>query len=240
VAASLGLAACRVDTTVAVRVRADGSGTVTIRAHLDADAVRAAEAGGGKLEDRVRLGDLPAAGWVVSRWTRAADGSAAVMISKRFGSPVELRKVVTGLNGARGPLRDVSLRRSASALHTKYRLDGVADLAALATGVKDDPELLAKLTAERVDVGVLDQRLLAQVRDGFRLTVTARLPGGSERRWTPKPGQRVLLRASSSTLDVAHVLWLVVGVVLGAIAIVVLVVGEVRTGRRRRRPSRAT
>ena len=43
-------------------VHDDGSGVVVVHAVLDADAVKAVEAGGGKLEDRVRLGDLSKAG----------------------------------------------------------------------------------------------------------------------------------------------------------------------------------
>jgi len=58
-------AACKVDTTVTVTVHDDGSGVVGVTAVLDPDAVKAAESGGGKLEDRVRLGDLTDAGWTV-------------------------------------------------------------------------------------------------------------------------------------------------------------------------------
>jgi hypothetical protein len=237
-AASLGLAACRVDTTVAVRVHANGGGTVTVRVGLDPDAVRAAEAGGGKLEGRVRLGDLPAAGWTVSPWARAADGSATLTLSKPFTSPAQVHRIVAELNGLHGPLRDVTLGRSASAFRTRYRFGGVADLAALGTGMTDDQELLVKLAAERVDIGTLDRRLLGQLREAFRMNVRVRLPGGGGRTWTAKPGERAVLRASSSTVDTAHVVGLVVGVSAGVIAVLLLVVGKVRTGRRRRRGRR--
>src|SRR5207253_815375 len=72
----LAAAGCSVDTTVTVDMRDDGSGNVTVALALDPAAVQATEAGGGKLEDRVRLTDLAGAGWTVSPWSRAADGSA--------------------------------------------------------------------------------------------------------------------------------------------------------------------
>ena len=69
------LAGCKVDTTLTIDVHDNGGGSVRIRVALDADAVQNAQAGGGRLEDRVRLGDLQAAGWTVSPWRRARDGN---------------------------------------------------------------------------------------------------------------------------------------------------------------------
>src|SRR2546421_12818213 len=66
VAACLLLAGCKIDTTLTIDVHDNGGGSVRIRVALDADAGQNAQAGGGRLEDRVRLGDLQAAGWTVS------------------------------------------------------------------------------------------------------------------------------------------------------------------------------
>src|SRR5256885_6095718 len=90
VAACLLLAGCKVDTTLTIDVHDNGGGSVRIRVALDADAVQNAQAGGGRLEDRVRLGDLQAAGWTVSPWRRAPDRG-------RTRSPPQ------GLANARGP-----------------------------------------------------------------------------------------------------------------------------------------
>ena len=97
-------AACKVDTTVTVTVHDDGSGVVSVTAALDPDAVKAAESGGGKLEDRVRLGDLAAGGWTVDPWARAADGSAQLTLSKPFDTPEQATAIVKELNGTVGPL----------------------------------------------------------------------------------------------------------------------------------------
>src|SRR5918995_4027917 len=84
VVACLLLASCKVDTTLTIDVDDDGSGSVRVKVALDADAVKNAEAAGGALEDRVRLGDLQAAGWTVSRWRRAPGGGAAVFLRQGF------------------------------------------------------------------------------------------------------------------------------------------------------------
>ena len=103
--------ACKVDTTVSIKVHDDGSGVVTVTAVLDPDAVQAAEAGGGKLEDRVRLGDLTQAGWTVHPWVRAADGSAQLVLTKPFSSPAQVAGIMHEISGTAGPLRDVTVTR---------------------------------------------------------------------------------------------------------------------------------
>ena len=100
---------------MSIKVRDDGSGVVTVMAVLDPDAVRAAEAGGGKLEDRVRLADLTKAGWTVQPWARAADGSAQIVLSKRFTSPDQVAGIMREVSGTTGPLRDVSVTRDRGA-----------------------------------------------------------------------------------------------------------------------------
>src|SRR5918994_2563544 len=102
VVACLLLAGCRVDTTLTIDVDDDGSGTVRVRVALDAEAVQNAQAGGGMLEDRVRLGDLQAAGWTVSQWRRVPDGSASISLRKEFANADDLARVVAELNGDDG------------------------------------------------------------------------------------------------------------------------------------------
>src|SRR5947207_692015 len=128
VAACLLLAGCKVDTTLTIDVHDNGGGSARIRVALDADAVQNAQAGGGRLEDRVRLGDLQAAGWTVSPWRRARDGSATVSLRKDFANAGELAGVVAELSGKDGPLRGVTLERSRGLLSTDYKVKGEADL----------------------------------------------------------------------------------------------------------------
>jgi hypothetical protein len=233
-AGALVLAGCKVDTTLTIHVHDDGGGTVSVRVALDAEAVENAEAGGGKLEDRVRLGDLQAAGWTVSPWRRARNGGATVTLHKDFANAGELTRVVAELNGNSGPLKGVKLTRDRGVLSTSYKLSGVADLSRLTAGVAADPDLVAQLSAQRVDVAQIEQRLAQQINDAFRLRVRIVLPGGDTTDTVAKPGKKVSLRTSTSQLDTTRVLLVVAAVVLGGAGIVLFVRGERRARRRRR------
>jgi hypothetical protein len=236
---ALALAGCKVETTVAIDVREDGSGTVTVRVALDADAVTEAEAGGATLEERVRLGDLEDAGWDVSAWRRREDGSARLRLAKEFADASDLAGVIAELNGEHGPLRRVALTRDDGLLFDEYRLEGIADLSALATGVITDPELVAALTAEQVDLTALDQRLLDQVRESFRLRIEVGLPGAS-RTFVPKPGEKVEIDTSASRFDPGRSIFIAGAMVFGGLALLVYLRGRHldRRSRRRRSPSR--
>src|SRR5256885_15190244 len=84
VAACLLLAGCKVDTTLTIDVHDNGGGSVRIRVALDAHAGQNAQAGGGRLEDRGRLGDLQAAGWTGAPWRPAPGGGAPRSLRKGF------------------------------------------------------------------------------------------------------------------------------------------------------------
>src|SRR5690349_12657373 len=172
-------AACKVDTTVTVTVHDDGSGVVSVTAVLDPDAVKAAESGGGKLEDRVRLSDLSQAGWTLQPWARATDGSAQLTFSKPFSSPQQATAIVKELNGTVGPLRDVTVTRDSGSFSTSYATKGTVDLKDLQTGLTSDKDVVGTLLAQSVDAGAVDQSLLADLRDSFGLTVKVEQPGGT-------------------------------------------------------------
>jgi hypothetical protein len=223
-------AACKVDTTVTVTMHDDGSGVVAVTAVLDPDAVKAAESGGGKLEERVRLGDLANAGWTVQPWARAADGSAQITFTKPFGSPEEATAIVKELNGTVGPLRDVTVTRDSGTFSTSYATTGTLDLKDLQTGLTTDKDVVGSLLGQSVDAGAVDQSLLADLRDSFGLTVKVELPGGTTV-VKGAPGRVTPVDASTSVLDTTKVILLTIAVVLVVLAIVVLL----WPGRRRRR-----
>jgi hypothetical protein len=160
-------------------------------------------------------------------------------LSKRFARAEDAGAVVAELNGPDGPLRAVKVTRSTSTFGTDWSFSGVADLKDLKTGVADDGELVARLSAQRVDVAALDLRLNAAVRDALRLHVTADLPKASPEVFPVPPGKTVVMSTSSSDTAVGRMALLVFGIVLGVLAIFVLVVGELRSRRRRRRAARA-
>jgi hypothetical protein len=227
-------AACKVDTTVTVQVHDDGSGVVTVVTALDPDAVKAAEAGGGKLEDRVRLGDVTKAGWTVQPWVRAADGSATLTMSKPFASPEEAKAIVAELNGAAGPLRDFRVSRGRGTFSTTYDASGTIDLEKLQTGLTEDQAVVGALVGQRVDPAAVDQALLTDLKDSFALTVKVELPGGTTVTRGVE-GKLTTIDASTSVLDTTRVVLVTVAVVLVVLAIVVLLLPS---RRRRRRATR--
>jgi hypothetical protein len=237
VVACVLLAGCKVDTTLTIDVHDDGGGSVRVRVALDADAVQNAQAGGGMLEDRVRLGDLRAAGWTVTPWRRAPDGSATVSLRKDFANAGELAGVVAEVSGKDGPLPGVALERNRGFLSTEYKVKGAADLSRLTAGIADDPEVVAQLTGQRVDLAQIDQRLAQQLNDAFRLRIRFVFPRGDVTEVKPEPGRKVSLATSTSQFDTTRALLLAGAVVLGAVGVVLLVRGELR-GRRRRRRAR--
>jgi hypothetical protein len=235
VSCALLLAGCKVDTALTIAVHDDGGGTVGVRVALDAEAVQNAEVGGGKLEDRVRLDDLQAAGWTVSPWRRAPSGGATISLRKDFANAGELARVVNELSGNTGPLRGVKLERDRGVLSTDYKVSGAADLRQLTAGVAADPDVVSQLTAQRVDVAQVEQRLAQQINDAFHLRVRLVLPGGDTRTIDVEPGKRGSLDTSTSQLDTTRVALLAVAVVLAVAGIFLFFRGEIRSRRRRDR-----
>jgi hypothetical protein len=222
---------CKVDARVVVRMRADGSGVVSLRVVADAEAVMAVESGGSKLETAVRLDDAKAAGWTVGPWVRAKDGSASIVLSHPFARAGDLAGLVRQLNGAAGPLRGVHATRGHGLLATDYGVQGRIDLAGIQTGVAADPQLIKNLTAQAVDPNTIDKELLAQLKAAFSLGVVVRLPGKGDTVVQGRPGHVTRIDASSSVRDTQRLLFLVAAVGFAALGALMWV----RGGRRRRR-----
>jgi hypothetical protein len=112
--ALLGLvcAGCKVDTSTAIVLRDDGTGTVTVRVRFDTEAVRLVQTGGGKLEDRIVLTDLRDDGWKLGPWKRGADGGAVITMTHGFDSPDDLAPLLARLAGRDGVLHDVRVTHS--------------------------------------------------------------------------------------------------------------------------------
>ena len=233
VGCAFALAACSVDATLTVRMYENGSGTVSVRVILDAAAVRVAEIGGGKLEDRVRLSDLPAAGWNVTRWRRAENGGASLVVSKPFARAGEVAGIVAELNGPAGPLRRFRASRDVSTFSSRWKVRGAVDLRKLDLGIADDPELVAKLTDERVDIPAVESKVTSGLLGGLHVRAVADLPGRRPTVVDASPGERAVLVASADQADGGRVVLLGVGIGSGLLAVFLLVVGERRRHHRR-------
>jgi len=157
-------------------------------------------------------------------------------VSKPFTNPAQVAGIVRELNGAHGPLRGFRASRHASTFSRTWTVDGEVDLRKVDLGVADDQQLVANLTGRRLDVAGIEQHVGAAALDGLRVRARAELPGATET-VAAAPGRRAVLAASADTTDVGRVALVVMGVLVGALAIVLLVLGETRGRRRRRRRS---
>ena len=117
------LAACRIDTNVAVTVRDDGSGTVAVTVRFDADAATRVL----DLAATLRTNDLVTAGWRVNG-PDARDGGVTYTASKPFRSPDELAGVLAEITGPTGVFRDVQLARTRSFAKVTWTFTATADL----------------------------------------------------------------------------------------------------------------
>jgi hypothetical protein len=239
-ALALALSACSVDATVTVKVRDDGSGYVQADVTADAEAVQAAEVGGGKLEDRVRLSDLPEAGWTVEPWVRNPDGSASLMLRKPFSSVDEIPGILHELNGDHGPLQVSDFTRSRSFFATKYAATGAVDLGAIGTGIADDPELVEQLQAQGVDVAGIDAQLLDQLQRAFTVRLVVELPGHEPVTIEPAAGAKASINVSSSVQDTRRVTLVAIAGGLLVLAMIVALWPRKRRRRGGRRTRRRT
>jgi len=235
---ALVLVGCKVDPRVVVHVNADGSGVVSVHVALDPAAVEAAEADGGKLDERVRLADLTAAGWTVSPWQRAADGSATIELSKPFTKVSEVGGILREISGTTGPLRDFRATRDDGTFSTGYSVRGTVDLKNLSTGVQTDQQLVQSLTAQHVDVHAIDQQLLTDLQQSFALRLVVELPGGKRVTVAPTAGSARTVDASSSVRNNDRMLYAIAAGGFLLLALVVMLNG--RRVKRRRRRRRAT
>ena len=228
---AFALAACKADATVTVQMRENGSGVVRVNVVLDRAAVRAAEVGNGKLEERVRLGDLPGAGWIVSPWVRNSHGGATLNVRKPFAHPAQVALIVREISRANGPLRGFRASRRTSTFATHWKVDGRVDLHRPNLGVTSDQQLVANLTAERVDIPQIEARLATQLK-GLRIHAVAELPDGERREVLARSGHRAVLHATSDIADVNRVVMLGGGITVAALAILLFALGELRAHRR--------
>lgn len=170
VCALLALGACKVDVTVNVQVAADGSGTVTLTAIADAAVV--AQAPG--LAEDLRFDDAVAAGWTVDGPAATADGGLQVVLTHTFATVAEASALLQSINGASGPLQNITIARTdaesqiTTFLTGSLRVDG--QLQAFA-----DSDLLSAIGGSPYEQTIRELGLAPS--DAISFTLTADLPG---------------------------------------------------------------
>jgi hypothetical protein len=183
--AALALTACKVDTTVTVEVRADGSGVITVTATADAAVVEQAPG----LADDLRFDDAIAAGWEVEGPDATDEGGLTVTLTHSFATVEEATALLQSINGQGGPLHDVALTRTVldgditTALTGTLRVDGGIDAFA-------DPELLAAIGGSPYADDIAATGL--RPTDVVTFTFSADLPGTATTTGSTQDGEAVL------------------------------------------------
>ena len=136
-AAALILSSCRVELNTTVNVADNGSGTITVLATADADAVRTAP----ELADSLELDDIKASGWDVTMQNPAAEGGIAVTLTRPFSNTDEATMFLSQLSGDNGPLRQLSLTRTGGLNDATYVFSGKGGLPEGLTGFADTEAL---------------------------------------------------------------------------------------------------
>lgn len=229
-AASLVLAACRVDATLSVRMEGDGSGRVAVRLHLDRAAVRAVEVDGRRLDQALRLADLSASGWRVSPWRRSATG-ASITVSHPFATPAEAERLLTGIAGPTAGLVTGSVEHHEGGLRDRSRVALTIDRTRLRVDLARDATLSARLREAGVDPARVAAAIDGEAAETVRLGLRATLPGGGTARGRDE-GDRVVLDAAATEWHTARLLLGALGVALLLGAGLLLGLGRVAVRRR--------
>lgn len=218
---ALALSSCKADSTVVLQMRSDGSGVVRVHVSLDEAAVRAIEAGGGKLEERIRLSDLRDASWSGSRWRRSKGKGAKIEITKSFARPEQVAGIVGEIAGEHGPIRSLSASRQSGLFAMTFRTRGVMDLERLRLGIAMDAALVERLVAAQADPAVVEAQLQDALRTALKLRVTVAMPGAHQT-WSASSKGSTRFQLTSEVRRWDNVALVVAGLGTGLLALAFL------------------
>lgn len=172
-AAVVLLSSCRVDTTVSLDVKPNGSGKVTAVVVADPGIVAKAP----NLAADVRVDDLRAAGWKVDGPSSTDDGGLVIRLERSFRTPAEATAVLSQINGASGPLHQVALARTGSNTNSTFALTGRLEVIGGLRAFADDATIAllggAPYAEEVKDLGL-------DLGDAVGVSFDASLPGKVE------------------------------------------------------------
>ena len=121
IALAMVLCSCQVNAVVTLDVAQSGAGLLTLNMIADSEIVEAAP----NLADDLRFDDATAAGWVMSRPNKTADGGLQVSMTHAFDNAEQAGVLLSQLSGEFGPFKQMSLTRSGKDTDSTFRLDGV-------------------------------------------------------------------------------------------------------------------
>ena len=247
--AAVLLSSCRVDQSVSLTVKPNGSGEVTVVITADKDIVTKAP----NLAADLRTDDLVEVGWEVTKPVKTKTGGLTVTLVRSFRNPAEANIALSQVNGPKGPLHEMVVTRTGKDTNSQWSLAGRLEVTGGLEAFIDDAGLelvgaapyLANVQEAGLDLG-----------DAVGITFTATLPGDIEQStgvkgeglvsWAvPMDGSKIDIATTTTNVDVVSsisrvskvlllgllVLWIAATIVL------LLLVGNARQ-RRSRPPTR--
>ena len=115
------LCSCQVNAVVTLDVAQSGAGLVTVNLIADSEVVAAAP----NLADDLRFDDATAAGWVIARPNKTADGGLQVSLKHTFDNAEQAGVLLNQLSGEFGPFKQMSLSRTGKDTDSTFKLDGI-------------------------------------------------------------------------------------------------------------------
>jgi hypothetical protein len=131
------LASCRVDSVVTLKVKPNGSGTVSVVVTTNADIVSKAPG----LKTDVRVDDLKEAGWKVTGPVDTDDGGVSITLTRAFNGPLEATAILNQINGTRGPLKQLVVTRTGKDTNSTWTLAGKLEVNGGLDAFADDAAL---------------------------------------------------------------------------------------------------
>lgn len=194
------------ETDVGLTIDEDGTGSLSVAVELDAEAARRA----GNLRQEIRTADLEAAGWRVEGPSPVDGGGQRLVVTRPFTTTAEAEGAFRSLATEEGPFGRTRIRQSRGIWATQTTFESTVDLRG-SLAAFGDPALTEALEGQPLGVPLetLEQRLGASLDRLFSLEVATRLPGSVESnapqrfdggaKWSPRLGEQVVLRASSTS-----------------------------------------
>ncbi len=228
-----GLTGCQVKVAVDTKVAKDGSGTVAVGVGLDDQAL----ARFGELNGQVKLDDLAAAGWTVTKAQKEPDGLTWLRAMKPFANVAELNAVMAEVAQANTMFRSYTFDTVEDSSEITYRVKGTVD-ATKGVDQFSDAELAAKLNNDAFGgwIPAIEAAEGRPVADMVTFDITTTVADG-----IPQTVHPTLRDTAPTPIDVATVeakpppsvvgIALVVLVVAAVGAVIVMLVGARRRFR---------
>ena len=204
--AAVLLSSCRVDQSVSLTVKPNGSGEVTVVITADKDIVAKAP----NLAADLRTDDLVEVGWEVTKPVKTKTGGLTVTLVRPFRNPAEANIALSQVNGPKGPLHEMVVTRTGKDTNSQWSLAGRLEVTGGLEAFIDNAGLelvgaapyLANVQEAGLDLG-----------DAVGITFTATLPGDIEQStgvkgeglvsWAvPMDGSKIDIATTTTNVDV--------------------------------------